>query len=466
MVVNSKKNKLSSENDCSILPLSSDGKVLLLLFVIILFGPYLPHFNPLPGRVRLDHLLLPGLGILIFLRSVVKEEIQVSSYFMVYVALLLWFLSITVVITIFPSTKYISPSTSVIAALDSYLRPLLILFIVANMRVGKTELVAVVRLVLLASLPLFIIGILQLVPATKSTVNELLVTLYDNGRATGGSGHKHFYNVLSGGRAMSIFWQVSTFGMFATLCLGLLIAQFIGARIIKSRTVTYLILLLTIIGGVISGSKVFTGGIIIMAISAVISTQVRRHLMRPRNIILAIVTIILFSLMLAQFFPRAYNLFTVRFEPTSFISRYGAGRFWASDIPGLAPKVVRTGAVDIFKSYPVAGLGLTVANRTTDSFLFGILIMGGVIGGFIFILFMGIICSKMLSIARRHPDKTVASLSLAMLFLTIVFFAAAVGFHTFIQDRVGDTYWLLVGLLFSAGSINKEHTKLCHEKIQ
>jgi len=466
MAVNSNKNRLYFENDCSTLPISRDGKILLLLFVIILFGPYLPHFDPLPGRVRLDHLLLPGLGILIFSRSVVKGEIHVSSYIMVYVALLLWFLSITVVITIYPSIKYVSPTISVIAALDSYLRPLIILFIVANMRVGKTELVAVVRLILLASLPLFIIGILQLVPATKSTINEILVTLYNNDRATGGSGYKHFYDVLGGGRAMSIFWQVSTFGMFAILCLGLLIAQFIGVRIIKSRAITYLIFLFTIIGGVISGSKVFTGGIIILAILTVISTRVRRHLIRPKNIILAIVTIILFSLLLSYVFPRAYYLFTARFEPTSLISRYGSGRFWASDIPGLAPKVVRTGAVDIFKNNPVAGLGLTVANRTTDSFLFGILIMGGAIGGFLFLLFMGIICRKLLSIARRHPDKTVASLSLVMLFLTIVFFVAALAFHSFIQDRVGDAYWLIVGLLFSAGSRNKEHTELCHEEIQ
>jgi len=316
------------------------------------------------------------------------------------------------------------------------------------------------------------------VPATKSIMNEFIVTFFDNSRATGGSGREHLHKVLSGGRVMSIFWQVSTFGMFAVLCLGLLVAQFTGARIIKSKALVILLFILSIVGGVISGSKVFTGGLLILVILCVLFSRVRHYLTRPRYIVMATVAVLLFFLLIPRILPQAYSLFAVRFKPDTFIATYNAGRFtptfitsesFALEHPSgilVPPKIVRTGAVEIFKNYPLTGLGLSAAARTTDSFLFGILIMGGVIGGFIFILFIGIVCWRLLSIARQHPDRTVASLSLAMLFLTIVFFAAAAGFHTFIQDRVGDAYWLIVGLLFTMGIRNNEQAKLCHEKIQ
>ena len=48
---------------------------------------------------------------------------------------------------------------------------------------------------------------------------------------------------------------------------------------------------------------------------------------------------------------------------------------------------------------------------------------------------------------RRNYDPDVTAVAKVMLILTVVFLAISVGFHTFIQDRAGDAYWLVIGLL-------------------
>ena len=163
------------------------------------------------------------------------------------------------------------------------------------------------------------------------------------------------------------------------------------------------------------------------------------------------VTMFLIYQVLLVIAPESLAILKVRFKitsPSSLYNMYLAPRLGnLSDLS--TSKLVRSGAVDIFQNNPLFGLGFTVVGKTTDSFLLGILIMGGVIGGLIYASFIFYIFWRLYQVTRCHQDRTVVALARVMLFLGVIFLAGTIGFHTFIQDRAGDAYWFIVGLIIS-----------------
>ena len=121
---------------------------------------------------------------------------------------------------------------------------------------------------------------------------------------------------------------------------------------------------------------------------------------------------------------------------------YLASRFDTTD-----GKIFRTGATDIATEYPATGLGLNVVNRTTDSMALGIFIMGGAIGSFLYLGALAAMGIGLLRIAKHAADPESAGMAKMLLTLTVIFLVMSIGFHTFIQDRAGDAYWLLAGLM-------------------
>ena len=110
-------------------------------------------------------------------------------------------------------------------------------------------------------------------------------------------------------------------------------------------------------------------------------------------------------------------------------------------------KVFRTGAVDIALEYPSMGLGLNVVNRTTDSMALGVFIMSGAIGSTLYLAMLLLLSIRLFRISRLKFDPDVAATARVLLILTVVFLIVSVAFHTFIQDRAGDAYWLLAGVV-------------------
>ena len=431
---------------------SQKSRLLLLLIGVILLGPYLPS-GLIEGRLRLDHYLLPILAIIIYFKKALDGRILFPVICRHYFIFMLWLVAITFVIIGNPVEEF--PATSpvaMIAGLDSFLRPFLILFIIYNIKTSQNDLMAIVKFLLIASIPLIIIGVLQKLPSTSLSINNFLLKFYTNHRVVGDQ-EVFFRHMLDSGRVMSIFTQFSTFGMFCTLCLGLLGAHLLGARIIQSGKLLWIIFVLTITGGVISGSKVFTGCSTILFILFMFRLRLLKRFINIKNFIKVFVTLIILYSLISYFFPDASFYFSHRFRPGSMVREYIGARFLPVITPStvMLPKVVRTGAVDVVLNYPLTGLGFTAYNRTTDSGLLGILVIGGAIGGFLYLILFGSLFKKLYMVARRHPISNVSALSWAMLFLGIAFFTAQIGFPAFIQDRVGDAYWFIVGILISPG---------------
>ena len=149
-------------------------------------------------------------------------------------------------------------------------------------------------------------------------------------------------------------------------------------------------------------------------------------------------------LVVEAFYPTQAEMFLGRLplNKEGYYGRYVAPRFG----PGSG-KVYRTGAVDIVLDYPLTGLGLNVVGRTTDSLLLGVLAMSGGVGGVLYLGAMCAVVSRLYIVSRANPDPDLASLARVMAIVSVVFLVTAIGFHTLIQDRAGDAYWLIAGLL-------------------
>ena len=135
-----------------------------------------------------------------------------------------------------------------------------------------------------------------------------------------------------------------------------------------------------------------------------------------------------------------------------FYTVYLASRFDTTD-----GKVFRTGATDIAADYPLTGLGLNVVNRTTDSMALGIFIMGGLVGSLLYLATLLVLTLNLLRIVRRRDDLESAAIATVLLILTGAFLVMSIGFHTLIQDRAGDAYWLIVGLVLGPLAFQNQH---------
>lgn len=428
--------------------LSDDGKLLLGLLILILVGPYLPHFGPIRGRIRIDNLLLPAMAGGFVLRGLFDRRVVLGRPAALYGMFLLWLLSVTVVFSVLPPSGRRPPtSTTLLAGLDAYVRPFLLLVVTANARLRPADVRVMVRAILLMALPLFLIGVLQLLPVIAGPLNGAILLLYDNGRQTIG-GTSLIQLVLAGGRTMSIFGQVGTFAMFSLLCLGLLAAHPLGAEFVRSALYRRILLVFALLGGVVSGSKLFTGGAVLFAMLLLGFSRFRALLTRPKLLAAGATAAGAAFLVLARLKEVVLEGLFARLDPSLLWQIYLESRFGSlGDAAG--GKLARTGALDLLAEYPVTGLGLTVVGDTTDSFILGILIMGGTVGAAIFALFIAGVLGQLWRTAEETPSQALEALARVLALLTLTFLVAAIGFHTFIQDRSGDAYWLLIGAVLS-----------------
>ena len=160
--------------------LSPDGKLLVLLLAVTLLGPYLPLFRWLglsewtTREVRADHLLLPAMAAYMGLRAVVSGRWRVPLPLALYAAFFAWL----VVTTLFwtgrvPATYGASPGAmTLVMGADAYLRPVLMLFIAANVRVSRHDLMVIVRVVFIVGIVLALIAAAQLIVMSTHVVSK------------------------------------------------------------------------------------------------------------------------------------------------------------------------------------------------------------------------------------------------------------------------------------------------------
>lgn len=478
--------------------ITTDGKMLFALLALILLGPYLPILSLVEvigidvadgfTEARLDNLALPLVGLFVAIRALVTRRVHLPIHLIWYIAFLAWIALMTVVWWSNMPSEYAGENArgiGLLKSVDAYGRPATILLIAANVRITRQDFKLLVQLVLGVGLLLGIISAAQLLDTTSEFTNKFLFNHYDNNPGP------HFWKVLNQGRVAALMPQLSTLGMYAVLGLALLAAQVMGSRSVSSIWLYAILSGGVFLAGMLSGSKVFVGGTGMLAVGLVLFIRSIQRDSLPK-IVAGLAAILIVWGIGFEVFPqsaRAVAGLAVPRPPTAVVSvpdvldpvaepgaepggdssgeSDGSGlfdevkpaavydrffeRFYiaylASRFDSTKGKVFRTGATDIAGDYPITGLGLNVVNRTTDSMALGIFIMGGTIGSVLYLGTLAALAVGLLRIAKRKDDPDSAAMARVLLILTIAFLVMSVGFHTFIQDRAGDAYWLFVGLL-------------------
>jgi len=446
--VNASSGSLANLRNAVVRPasLSSDGKLLVFLMAVTLVGPYLPLFDWLDistwasRSVRPDNLLLPAAAAYVAMRSLATGSLRLPVHVVIYSVFCAWLLLVTALWAgNVPAVHGGTPDTvSVVRGIDAYVRPLFVLFIAANVRVNRHDLMVILRLLFVIAIVLMVVAVAQLSPIAGDHLNRILADYYDNSGS-----ETYFWNVLRGGRVSALMPQLSTLGMYMVLTSGLLGAQLLGARLVKSRAVVAILIVATLLGGILSGSKMFFVGLLLtIGLSLISWPRARRGNLGALGAVLALVAVA--WIVATGFFPDQADRFAgrVSFSREGIWEQYIAPRFAAE-----TGKVYRAGAVDIASDYPLTGLGLNAVGHTTDSLLLGLVVISGAVGTTLFLASIGIVVLSLHAASRTNPDLDLAGLATMTLILTVVFLVAAVGFHTFIQDRAGDAYWMIVGLL-------------------
>jgi hypothetical protein len=437
-------------NEASKVRLSPDGRLLVALLALILLGPYVPlleYLGPLGSfesqpKIRLDNIAVPLAAAYFLFRELVAGRLIINLTLAFYGAFLAWLTFMTLIYWTGLPGEYFGSETRGIGLLrgfDAYSRPLAVLIIGVYSKTSAYDLRTIVRLTLGVALLLGVIAMAQIYAPLSATVNEFLFNYYDNNPG------RHFWVVLQQERVAALMPQLSTLGMYMVLALGLLVAQLMGGRAIKSPVLFSVIVVSTIMGGVMSGSKVFIAGIAILGIA----TMLRLGLVRRGSgakILMTIGVLVVMWVIALQLFPtqtgRVVGRMNLGQQVDAIQTQFIAPRFDPN-----TGKVFRSGAMDVARDYPVTGLGLFVVGRTTDSMVVGIFIMGGAIGSILYLAMLVVMSNRLIRVGRSRFDPEVAAIARALLVLTIIFSIAAIGFHTFIQDRAGDAYWLLVGMV-------------------
>ena len=429
--------------------LSPDGRLLVALLALVLLGPYLPlldQFGSLGtsagSKIRLDNIAVPVVAVYFLIREIVSGRLIANPTLVFYAAFLACLMLTTAYYWPGLPGEYVGSETRGIGLLkgfDAYSRPLAVLIIGVYSRTSLYDLKILVRLILGVALLLGAIAMAQLYAPISLDVNQFLFNHYDNNPG------RHFWTVLNQDRVAALMPQLSTLGMYMVLALGLLVAQMMGGRAIRSPWIFSAVVVGTFLGGVMSGSKVFVAGVVFLGIAALLRLgQVRRG--SGPKIVVTLGVLAVGWIIALQLFTSSTDRVVARLnfdgQVQAIQSEFIAPRFSAGD-----GKVFRTGAVDVARDYPVTGLGLFVIARTTDSLVLGIFIMSGMIGSAFYLAMLGTLTNRLIIMGRRGIHPEIASVARALLVLTVIFLIAAVAFHTFIQDRAGDAYWLLIGMM-------------------
>ena len=457
--------------------LSQDGRLLVGLLLLVLLGPYLPILKSLQlvgitveegsADARLDNIAVPLVAAFLVLRSLMARRLILMPTLVLHVAFLVWLTFVTLLYISGLPGEYAGSETRGVALLrgfDAYIRPLLVLTIGIYARVTPHDLKMLIRVILFVGLIVGIIASIQLKESGEGPFNTFLFDYYDNNPG------RQFWLVVNTGRVATIMAQLSTLGMYIVVVFGLLVAQAIGGRSISSPWVFGVLFGGAFLGGVLSGSKVFIAGTFLLGILLLLGIRTMRK-DSLRLIVAAVIAVIVVWPVIQVGYPEQAERLLGRLSPDAVVSTEPPGdedRFFLERVVPdvikraiepfydtyLGPrfdredgKVYRTGAVDIAKDYPTTGLGLNVVNRTTDSMALGVFIMSGVVGSLLYLSMLLALSMRLFQISRLKSDPDVAATARVLLALTVVFLVVSIAFHTFIQDRAGDAYWLLAGVL-------------------
>ena len=403
-----------------------------ILFLILLFSPYLVKDVPPFRDIRFDHILLVFMG----LRIILSGKVFRSAESIPFVLMFLIFLCSTFISSI---SGTFSPSMALfINIIEWYGRGFIILLFLKSFNVGfgEEEIIKLFKVVIFASVLINIIALCQLTAPFDQYVNPILSKYYS------GSAESYIRLTLMGRRAVSILAGTGTAGLYALLVFTLLL--FLGPKLLKMRKVVYWGLLAqSLVGGFLPLSKAFMLGVPIVLLIYCLRLNVTR-IIKVGFIVLVFCIVSYCGLTYMNFQTHASYVKTYMRTLTSpdliyaatFTPRFGEGR--ALDQ-----------TMDTIKKNWLVGVGVVSGIRLCDSQWVPLLVFGGIAGLTCYVWYI-IIAARLVFRRKGFIQRNMmAGRQTFIFYLTIlsIYILFGVGFPTFSQDKIGDFFWILTAVL-------------------
>ncbi|MBW2645780.1 MAG: hypothetical protein JRE23_06325 [Deltaproteobacteria bacterium] len=406
-----------------------------ILFLILLFSPYLVKDVPPFRDIRFDHILLLFMG----LRIILSGKVFRSAEFIPFVLMFLIFLCSTFISSI---SGTFSPSMALfINIVEWYGRGFIILLFLksSNMWFGEEEIIKLFRIVIFASVLINVIALCQLISPFDQVVNPFLTRYYSG---TFGNNQSYIYILMGQGRAISILAQTGTAGLYALLVFSLLL--FLGPNLLKMRKIVYGGLLAqSLVGGFLPLSKAFILGVPIVLLIYCLRLNMTR-IIKLGFIVLGLCIVAyggLGYMNLQKHASYANGSVQMLASPDLIYAATFGPRF------GEGSALDKT--MDITKKNWLIGTGVVSGIRLCDSQWVPLLVFGGIIGLTYYIWY---IITAVWPIIKRKgfiQRNVIAGRQILIFYLTIffIYILFGIGSPTFSQDKTGDFFWILTAVL-------------------
>lgn len=406
-----------------------------ILFLILLFSPYVIKDLGLLRDIRVDHILLIFMG----LRLILTGKVFRSAEFIPFVLMFFIFLCSTFISSI--SGTFPPSMTYFINSIEWYGRGFIILLFLksSNVWFGEEEIIKLFRIVIFASVIINLIALGQLLSPFDQFVNPFLTEYYSG---TTGTNQSYIDAVLQSGRAVSILAQTGTAGLYALLVFTLLL--FLGPNLLKMRRMVYWGLLIqSIAGGLLPWSKAFILGVPFVLLIYCLRLNVTR-IIKVGFIVLGFCVVI-------------YSGFDhVNLQKHASLAK-GVMRMITSPkliyevtiIPRFGKEGPLNKTMDIIEKNWLIGVGVVSGIRMCDSQWVPLLVFGGV-GGLACYAWYIIIAAQLVFRRKDFIQRNiVAGRQIFIFYLTILFVYTlfGIGSPTFSQDKTGDFFWILTAVL-------------------
>lgn len=421
-----------------------------ILFLILLFSPYIVKDVPPFRDIRFDHILLLLMG----LRIILSGKVFRLAEFIPFTLMFLIFLCSTFISSI---SGTFSPSMALfINIIEWYGRGFIILLFLKSFNVwfGEEEVINLFKVVIFASLLINVIALCQLISPFDQVVNPFLTKYYSG---TFVDGRSYIYLTLGQGRAVSILAGTGTAGLYALLVFSLLL--FLGPNLLKIRKIVYWGLLAqSLVGGLLPLSKAFILGVPIVLLTYCLRLNVTR--------------IIKLGFIVLGFCIVAYGgLAYMNLQKHASYAKTSMRRLTSPDLIYAAtfgPRFSEDGALDqtmdTIKENWLIGVGVVSGIRLCDSQWVPLLVFGGIAGLTCYVWY--IIIAARLVFRRKGliQRNMIAGRQIFIFYLTIffIYILFGIGSPTFSQDKTGDFFWILTAVLsrFTTQQANNQYHKI------
>ncbi len=400
--------------------------VIIILLIIASFGPYLSSKG-----IRTEHvviyLLMPFACLVLF-----KREKTLLSYkyifgiFLTLVLILVWVLTVT-----FFTGQHIS-TYKLIADIENYLQPIAVIVIVAAF-VKNFSLNSLCNLLYRASNVLIILLSLNAILAIIASVTDIYNYLY---LFYGSYEDSVAYLSMQMGRYNGIFNQPFESGL--TYSMGIILWAYQITQKQKPSTIDYVLIVLLLVGGSLSVSKVFLlGGIPLFLIFLIITKQLKVFFNWMGLIILIPLSVAAWSFITQwsgyNFMMRLFSYGSANMNVNDYIYLYTAGRFGGDT-------TVKTIWTYVANESLFHGLGFASITGAIDNGYLLYFAQGGIVALLLFLLSLFILGRLSL---RNYAN--VEGKLLTIILLLII--GASMGAPVYTINRFSTILWTILPIL-------------------